>query len=79
MRVQQSFTQAGVVPTLIPSIQPKVAVAVVYGSKSVDLGNEFTIPETVTQPSLRFSSETDQDPVTTKYTYVLVDSDVPNP
>lgn len=41
--VVAKFKQFGVVPTLIPSIQPRVAVTVAYGSKQVNLGNKFSI------------------------------------
>lgn len=40
-RVKFSFTSSGIVPTLIPSINPKVKVDVSYGSKAVNLGNKF--------------------------------------
>lgn len=40
-RVVSAFKSSGVVAELIPSIQPKVAVNVAYGSKQVDLGNKF--------------------------------------
>lgn len=40
-RVKASFTASGVVPTLIPNIEPKVKVDVRYGNKAVDLGNQF--------------------------------------
>jgi hypothetical protein len=43
-QVVRKFKQFGVVPTLIPSISPKVAVKVAYGSKQVNLGNTFAIP-----------------------------------
>lgn len=42
-RVKASFTASGVVPTLIPNIDPKVKVDVTYGSKAVNLGNTFAI------------------------------------
>lgn len=40
-RVKASFTASGIVPTLIPGIDPKVKVDVRYGDKAVDLGNQF--------------------------------------
>lgn len=39
--VVRKFKSSGVVPTLIPSIKPRVAVNVAYGSKQVNLGNKF--------------------------------------
>ena len=41
-RVVSAFTSSGVVPTLIPSINPKVKVNVNYPAKAVNLGNTFT-------------------------------------
>lgn len=40
--VVSAFSSSGVVPTLIPAIDPVVDVRVVYGDKEVDLGNEFS-------------------------------------
>lgn len=39
-RVQASFTSAGIVPTLIPTIQPKVKLSISYPSKNIDLGTQ---------------------------------------
>lgn len=97
-RVKASFTASGVVPTLIPGIDPKVKVDVRYGNKAVNLGNKFLTTgeltqmsltvlmiladqsaETLTSPTLSFSAESGQDPAKTKYSYFLVDPDVPSP
>lgn len=40
--VVAAFTNSGVVPTLVPSINPTVNVAVKYPAKAVKLGNKFT-------------------------------------
>ena len=40
-QVVSAFKSSGVVAELIPSIAPKVAVKVAYGSKQVNLGNKF--------------------------------------
>lgn len=39
--VVRAFKSSGVVPTLVPYINPKVAVSVAYGAKQVNLGNKF--------------------------------------
>jgi phosphatidylethanolamine-binding protein len=38
-----------------------------------------SVAETLTAPTLSFSAETDNDPSTTKYSYFMIDPDVPNP
>ena len=46
-RVKASFTASGIVPTLVPGIEPRVKVDVSYGNKAVNLGNQFlTLGET---------------------------------
>jgi hypothetical protein len=40
--VVAAFKRSKLVTDLIPYINPKVAVSVKYGSKSVNLGNKFT-------------------------------------
>ncbi|EME40101.1 hypothetical protein DOTSEDRAFT_28021 [Dothistroma septosporum NZE10] len=63
-RVRSSFTASGVVPTLIPSIVPVAAIKATFGTKQVDLGNQFT--------SLG-------DKSTQAYSLFLVYPDVPGP
>ena len=41
-KVVSAFKSSGVVPTLIPSINPTVKLSVTYPAKAVNLGNKFT-------------------------------------
>lgn len=41
-RVKASFTKAGIVPTLIPTINPKMKLSITYPSENIDLGTETT-------------------------------------
>ncbi|KAK3054301.1 hypothetical protein LTR09_004569 [Extremus antarcticus] len=78
-RVVSAFKSSKIVAELIPSISPKVAVSAAYGSKQVDLGNKFKTTETLLAPTVSFSGEKDKDAATTKYSYFLIDPDVPSP
>lgn len=41
-RVRASFTSAGIVPTLIPTINPKMKLSIKYPSVNIDLGTQTT-------------------------------------
>ncbi|KAK5172125.1 uncharacterized protein LTR77_003763 [Saxophila tyrrhenica] len=77
-RVVNAFQSSEVVSDLVPPLQPKVAVNVAYGNKQVNLGNVFQVTKTLTAPKLSFSAEQGRDPAGTKYSYFLVDPDVPS-
>ncbi|EMC98820.1 hypothetical protein BAUCODRAFT_145840 [Baudoinia panamericana UAMH 10762] len=74
-----AFTQAKLVPDLIPSFNPEVTVSASFGGKAVKLGNTFNPVETIPEPSISFTAEPGYDPSNTKYTIFLVDPDAPGP
>ncbi|KAI5361224.1 Putative phosphatidylethanolamine-binding protein [Septoria linicola] len=77
-RVQRSFREDGVVPTLIPSITPQVAVKITYPTVNMDLGTVTTTLQTVSPPTFFFSARRGARAGAT-YSLFLVDTDVPGP
>ncbi|KAK3079764.1 hypothetical protein LTS18_003962 [Coniosporium uncinatum] len=77
--IKAAFTSAKVVPDVVPSIDPKVDLYVAYGQKEVKLGNTFSAAETTQDPVFNFTTESDYDPSTTKYLFIIVDPDAPGP
>ncbi|KAK3678257.1 hypothetical protein LTR78_001552 [Recurvomyces mirabilis] len=75
-----AFTQAKLVPGVIPSFNPKVSVQVDYNGKQVNLGNTFSATETLNQPiDITFTAKPGYDAASTKYTIIMVDPDAPGP
>ncbi|KAF2233062.1 PEBP-like protein [Viridothelium virens] len=74
-----AFTSAELVPDLIPSFDPDTTVQASYNGKQIDLGNTFSVTETLLQPSISFLAEPNYDASTTNYTIFLVDPDAPGP
>ncbi|GIZ37213.1 hypothetical protein CKM354_000066700 [Cercospora kikuchii] len=84
-----AFLREGIIPPtpaqfdpaeaqLIPDFNPVSALAVSYGNKAVNLGNNFSTVETVPSPNFSFTREPNFDPTTTKYTLIMADPDAPN-
>ncbi|KAK4497276.1 hypothetical protein PRZ48_011726 [Zasmidium cellare] len=77
-RVRASFTSAGIVPTLIPTINPKVKLSITYGTKNVDLGTQTSTLDTLLPPTFSFTAEPGA-PADATYSFFMVDPDVPGP
>ncbi|KAL8939828.1 MAG: hypothetical protein Q9216_003150 [Gyalolechia sp. 2 TL-2023] len=76
---QKAIFDAKLVPDLISSFSPSLLLRAAYNGKAVTLGNTFTTPQTLTQPTFSITKEAKFDPATTKYTVLLLDPDVPSP
>ncbi|KAM3423304.1 hypothetical protein BST61_g743 [Cercospora zeina] len=86
---REAFLREGIIPPtpadfdpaeaqLIPEFNPVSALAVTYGNKAVNLGNNFSTVETIPSPAFSFTREPEFDPATTKYTLIMADPDAPN-
>ncbi|XP_017889771.1 protein D2-like [Ceratina calcarata] len=71
--VQKAFEDARIVPEVI-DVAPAEKIQVKYGSKEVDLGNDFTPMETQNIPEIHYKHEGG-----VLYTLIMTDPDVPIP
>ncbi|KAK5726490.1 hypothetical protein LTR17_012715 [Elasticomyces elasticus] len=74
-----AFTQAKLVPDLVPSFDPTLSVQANFNGKQVALGNSFGATETLIEPAVSFSAEPGFNPAKTKYTIIFTDPDAPGP
>ncbi|KAK5686476.1 hypothetical protein LTS10_002594 [Elasticomyces elasticus] len=74
-----AFTQAKLVPDLVPSFDPTLSVQANFNGKQVALGNSFGATETLIEPAVSFSAEPGFNPAKTKYTIIFIDPDAPGP
>ncbi|TDZ39981.1 OV-16 antigen [Colletotrichum spinosum] len=77
--VRTRFRSFGVIPDSVPDINATTELQVKYGNIPENLGNVFTVPQTLQEPIITFDPERGFDPATTKYTYIQVDPDAPGP
>ncbi|KAF2214184.1 hypothetical protein CERZMDRAFT_95458 [Cercospora zeae-maydis SCOH1-5] len=77
-RVQRRFREDGVIPTLVPEINPQVSLRITYPTVNIDLGTRTTTAQTLSPPTFFFSARRGARQGAT-YSLFLVDSDVPGP
>lgn len=79
-KVVSAFRSSKAIPDVgVPDITPKTELRGAYGSKQIQLGNTFQVPETLQTPTFDFDPIEGYDVETTRYTFVIVDPDAPGP
>ena len=88
LSIVSALERSSIIPDVVPpSLVPTHSLSILYPGKEVGLGNEFTVEETVDEPSVKFealdafssgeraeSSSKGEEP---SYTLVMLDPDAP--
>ncbi|KAH0429029.1 phosphatidylethanolamine-binding protein [Colletotrichum camelliae] len=78
-QVRAAFQSSGIIPDILTSINPTTELQVLYGNIPENLGNTFSVPQTLQEPTISFPPEPLHPASTTKYTYIQLDPDAPGP